>query len=419
MAAAIAAVGAVGLPSASTAQERWPAQVVQVLGQGLVSEPPFVAQQTPRSRPGRDERVQPILTPPGDQTLRARSAFELSVNGYMEQYLGYSRQENEAVVGRRIRTDVKSDTEIYFNGRLALSEALTVGFRVELAGTTIPDRQIDQSFLFLQTPVGQLQLGSTSNAANKMQVSAPDVGIGINDYGDQATWIVNPTGSADDFGEGPLGSTYLTLFDRKSEKISYYTPRLAGVQLGVSYIPNSGRRSQLVPDPALGYHDGVAVGANLARKLADVDLLLAGGFLTWRPPSGSANPRPLAFSLGAKLSYQGFSVGGSFSRVTDGRGEQGLSTSRAIDGTGFDVGLAYARGPAAASLSWYHGRNRGELGIAGNDAHDTVMLSVRYELTHGVQFKTSLFRAKFTGEQPGSVDDNAGWGLVSGMVLYF
>ena len=73
----------------------------------------------------------------------------------------------------------------------------------------------------------------------KMHYAPSEFGIGINS-GDQGGWTLSGTSiSTSGTFRSPFGSTYVEP-DRAndSEKITYYTPRFAGFQLGASYSPD-------------------------------------------------------------------------------------------------------------------------------------------------------------------------------------
>src|SRR3546814_18843321 len=116
-----------------------------------------------------------------------------------------------------------------------------------------------------------------------MHYAAPDVGFGLNDS-DIADWVINPSGGDAD---SAFESTYLYIGDDKATKITYFTPRLAGFQLGASFVPEYERDNN---DLAAGdiYKNGFAFGANFVETFGEFDIALAAGYVRAEQPAGSA-----------------------------------------------------------------------------------------------------------------------------------
>ena len=79
---------------------------------------------------------------------------------------------------------------------------------------------------------GEVVLGAEDPAVSLMHYGNQDVGVGLN-CGDVGAWIDGVAGCS----TGGLGTAGWGTGDRK--QISYFSPRLAGVQFGATYIPNS------------------------------------------------------------------------------------------------------------------------------------------------------------------------------------
>ena len=212
----------------------------------------------------------------GAAGAQAEEPIKLGVSGYMEQFFGYADNDTD-----QDHFDQKSDTEIEFGGETTLDNGITFGAAVVLNGNTDDEEQIAESFAYVEGSFGRGEIGSRDNAAAIMQYSAPDVGIGVND-GDVSDWIENTTSSDAD---SAFESTFLFLGEDKANKITYFTPRFSGVQVGVSYIPEFERDNNAQPAEDL-YENGFALGVNFVETLGEVDVALAAGFLTASAPNG-------------------------------------------------------------------------------------------------------------------------------------
>jgi hypothetical protein len=339
----------------------------------------------------------------------AADRLQVAVGGEFTQYFGYADNDNVGG-GDFTGLDVKSDGTVVFGGDFTLDTGLQVGVEVGLKSETAQGEQIDGSHLWLEQGFGRLEIGSRDSAAALMQYSAPDVGFGVNDS-DISDWIVNPSGGD---GDSAFQSTYLYLGEDQATKISYFTPRFEGFQLGVSYIPEFERDVNDQPAGDL-YRNGVAVGVNYVQTLGEVEVALAAGYLRADKPDGSTGIDDAeGYSVGGNIGYAGFTFGASYAD-TKGNGSAGTDPAVSFDGRGYDVGVAYAFDAFQVSLSYYNGKVA-DSAAAGDSKHETVMVSGSYEVGPGVSLLASVFRSRF---QADSGTDNDGWAAVTGITLSF
>jgi predicted porin len=372
---------------------------------------------------------------------------KVTVGGYFGEFVTYVDQDDFASIagagreGELNQLTEWSDKEIHFNGRTVLDNGMTVGFRLELEGNTESD-QIDETFMFLEGRFGRLELGSTNNAHYKMAYKAPDAHSRgwASSEGNIANVVFNPTGSP--FFDSVLNTTVTRFRDNDSEKISYYTPRFEGFQLGASYIPNSSQDNNGTPEFAsTAYSRGWAVAANFVRSFGAFDVAAYGGYMTWQGPDtgvGTSAPDPDHYSFGLQVGFAGFRVGGSYGKLNDGRtGAAGTAAASAAgtgafrsEGRAFDAGIMYSFGPAAISLNYFDGENDDNAVTATTDAEDkfsAVALSGRYSIGPGVTLEASIFHAKLegntsTGGATSNVEtgrDNKATGVLAGILLVF
>jgi|GEM_PF-739587 len=340
----------------------------------------------------------------------AAERLSIGVGGEYTQYFGFA--DNETDTGDFTGFDAKADGVLTFGGETTLDNGISFGVDVGLKTESAGDDQIDGTIMYIEAEAGRLEIGQTDSVAAVMHYSAPDVGFGINDS-DLSDWVVNPSGGDAD---SAFQSTYLYLGEDQATKVNYFTPRFAGIQLGVSYIPEFERDSNAQPAGDT-YRDGFALGANFVQEFGDGEVAIAAGYLFAEKPDGvgTAGSDAEGFSLGANLTYAGFTVGGSFA-TTDGNPGGGTDTATSFDGDGFDIGVAYAFGDASVSLSYYQGSVEDSVATAGDSEHATVMLSGAYDLGPGVTVLGSIFRSEFEAD---GGDDNEGWAALTGVTLEF
>lgn len=314
----------------------------------------------------------------------AASEFEMKVGGYFEAYAAYASSDVKTAPNVDVDgIDAKRDAEIHFKPSITLDNGIKIGADIQLesaAGLGTSD-VIDEAFLFVRGSFGELLIGSENSAGYKMSYGAPDVTF-VNVNSGSLTAFVPFSGAiggvnvGDDVFRGTLGSTFIEN-DRNNDadRFTYFTPRFAGVQVGVSYARDGAQDSNAQQDI-----DGVALanifdfGANYVNSFGGVDIAVSGRYGV---ALGDASDDPEIFGAGINLGFAGVTVGGSFAEQNNAGTE---------DGTAFDVGVSYETGPWGVSFTYFHGENvDDEFGGTGPDETlDQFLLGVTYKLAKGV-----------------------------------
>ncbi|MEM0988919.1 MAG: porin [Pseudomonadota bacterium] len=310
--------------------------------------------------------------------------WDVRVGGYMEQHVVYG--SSDSPTGTDFDgVDVQSDTEIFFLPSITLDNGIKIGANIQLEGNTGGD-QIDESYLFIRGSFGEVNLGSENSAGYKMGYSAPDVSFyGLNSG---STTAIIPSNTGAGFFRATLGSTFLeNAANNDAQRITYYSPRFAGFQVGVSYARDAGQDNSARADcDAAGTTcDYFDIGANYVNSFGGFDVAVSGryGIATTAGP-GATDPE--VFGFGLNLGFGGFTIGGSW-------GEQ--NGTAANDGTAYDVGVSYETGPWGVSFTYFRGENHDNtnplaLNAAGtasanDETFDQFMLAVDYKLAKGVR----------------------------------
>jgi hypothetical protein len=168
-------------------------------------------------------------------------------------------------------------------------------------------------------------------------------------------------------------------------KISYYTPRFTGFQAGVSYAPSldrgqntlrvntvagSGLIVQDIWEGALNYQNQFdQVGVSVAAT-GEIGKTSGNNFAT-----GLQNQALQAWNAGAKLSYMGFSLAGSYGDWSDSFNASGTKADY------WTVGGAYETGPLGASVTYLSSEDKR---LNANDKFQDVSVGVDYKLAPGL-----------------------------------
>ena len=302
---------------------------------------------------------------------------------------------------------------ISFSGNSTFDNGLQVGATFDLKAEATPGGgQFEDSYVWMEFADFRVQLGARNSAANVMHYQSPTPSMFGWGHESPVFTFTTPGGNA------TLGypSTYLTT-SGDAEKITVFTPRFSGFQLGVSYTAENcqnanaacaglfglGSIGSTFSNATAGQSDTIwDIGANYVGGFDEVDIALSFGYTHGEPEVGStvvgvAGSDDLeAFSLGGQLAYQGFTFGAAYRQSNDG-GFTGMGIAGDFDRTNWSVGLRYATGPWGVGVQYVEMDVEAGVG-AGEDELAAFELGGTYDIGPGVQFAF--------GYQNTSLDDN-------------
>ena len=304
----------------------------------------------------------------------AADKMSVSVGGYMEQWIGMSDVDGSATQEGAV--DVQSDSEIHFKGSLEADNGLTFTVDVQLEGNNgglqgggTAVNVIDESFLKITGDFGDVRIGSEDPVISLMHYGLQDVGIGLI-AGDTQSWLAH----------SHYLNTYVSFTDDQS--IVYFTPRMEGVQLGVSYTPDSGALQAENHEALNNDTDLVAVAMNYQGGIGDSTVAFSVGHMV-SATNDSNNDDATATNVGLQVGMGSFGFSVAYADEDDG-----MEADTANDIETMSVGAKYSDGPLAVSIG-YAGADRGDGGETS-----AVMLSASYALAPGVEWRSSVFSAE-------------------------
>ena len=371
----------------------------------------------------------------------AANTVKLGVHGYMEQLVGviFDRADGEAssaAASSATSFDQHTESEIHFKGSGKLDNGITIIADVQLEVAGSPGNVIDEQYLIVRGSFGQLTLGSEDNAAHLMTIGYQGswpTGAGQNLTFDRADWI-NLDKSGIPGGarfDGTLNDVRLRSLDNDSSKVSYFTPRFSGFQVGMSYIPNF-TQSTSVGGEAVAtkstYHEGIAVGANYNGKFDKIGVGVAFGYLMAESAGVNAATATTydntgdmkVYGGGIRIDFGGFRVAAGFKHNED----VFSSTTRSLSGTMYDIGARYRQGPNMVSIGYLTGEMDAEKGglDTGDEEEEGLMLSYARILGAGVKWHANLMWADYKNDLAATAaapNANDGWAATTGLRLSF
>jgi hypothetical protein len=300
------------------------------------------------------------------------------------------------------------ESEIYFSGKTTLDNGIKFGVMVQLEGETSGD-QIDNTYIWSESSFGRVEFGETWGPSLLMSYGTIGDKIdGHGDFGSHGTQPV-PNGLGINSYGGGAG-----ILQTPEQKIAYYTPRMAGFQVGVSYIPENnvanGSTTNTTGNGLNSERDGLIgselfdVGANYIGKFGGVDVAVFGSYFTSETEKavavGSVAGEDVdGFSVGGQVGFAGFRVGGRYTDIEDLLGAQPTTSATSGDRTNWRIGVEYGQGPWSVGATYQEAT--GDIGgVNRDDQTEFVSVGGAYNLGPGIKL--------FAGVQLFDFEDSSG-----------
>ncbi|MBG51163.1 MAG: porin [Alphaproteobacteria bacterium] len=275
---------------------------------------------------------------------------------------------------------------------------LQIGDDENNALNTGDDATFSEAYAYLEGGFGRMELGATDGAAFKMHYSSPWFVPGNGVDSPNIYNIQNLAGSI-----SSRTATY-SLLAEDDNKISYFTPRLAGFQLGASFTPDTAN------DPvANGFgvtrtnsstEDVFEIAANYAGELGGVSVGADVFYVTGEAALAGADD-PEEVGAGLSLGFAGFTLGGAYTSVENVvAGTQSTVTvaSRGNETDTWTVGLAYGTGPWTVGVAYLESEAENNLG-ADIGSNSFLQVGGGYSLGAGVDLGLDV---QFIEDQAGA-----------------
>jgi outer membrane protein OmpU len=345
---------------------------------------------------------------------------ELKIGGYFDAAYSFVDQDDglapASTLGARRDHDLFTEKEVHFKGSMTLDNGLQVGISYEIEMADCADI-VDESYLWFSSQFGRLEIGETDGVAKKMgysqPVAIPEFGHHDRDFQDWNSPALVPSATA-------LLNTVVEAMGSDVEKINFFTPRIAGVQLGVSYAPRLCKEGNVAPTSAAAvagscggvfkgqapegasvavggigtqtgdaYQDNWGIAANFVQKFGGLDVAVyagwEGGTLENSAGFTSLDDRE-TWGFGASLSMMGITVGGAYrddnlGNLRNNRAT-GADTGLQSDLKSWNIGARYVMGPWGVGFEY--GQARVDDGPGTEDEVDQLSIGATYTLGPGV-----------------------------------
>lgn len=359
---------------------------------------------------------------------------KITVGGFIDWQAGVMSDDADA--NQRSQAFF-NDTEINFNVDGKADNGLGYGAVIVLEADVTNDADLQgtnaaKTFIYLDGSWGRVELGSNVGASGAMEVDAATIARATGGVdGDWYRYANNRGGlnyiATPDLplAYGAHAGGYGNEAQENTNKVTYYSPKWNGLQLGLSYAPNDADSGQTInrtngSTPATAR----ALGAGLTR----VEDVIYGGLsyeTAWDQvgialaataergdAERSAYEDLFAWNVGANVTYMGFSFAGSYGDWGD---SMTLKTSNLDDSDYYTLGAAYEFGPYGVSVT-YLDSSYDVAGTVEND-FDVLSIGADYKLAPGLTPYAEV--SFYEGDAAGTASDNDGHVFLLGTQLNF
>ncbi|MFN4353927.1 porin [Parvibaculum sp.] len=249
------------------------------------------------------------------------------------------------------------------------------------------DARFRELFAYLEGGFGRFEIGGTDGAAFKMHYTSP--------------WFVPGNGvdspnilNVNDTSYYGFRHSTFSLMAADANKVTYFTPRFAGFQLGLSFTPETTYNGPTanglgVVTNNTSIEDVFEVALNYAGSFGGVDLGLSGFYVTGDSPI-AASSSPEEWGFGANVGFGGFTIGGAWYQSEDlGFGVSvPLPATLGVEQEVWTLGVSYATGPWTVGLAYLQNENSAAGGFS--EEAKTWQAGGGYNLGSGVDIGLDL-----------------------------
>jgi len=334
--------------------------------------------------------------------------------------VGENDEAFDTANGERIGFDQHTDGEIHFVGSVTLDNGIKIKTNVQLeansAAVDSGNDDIDEHWMRISGSFGELRLGSMDDAAMAMTtgyLGTWGTAVGILPAFDIGDLVTNP---------GTVATSTVGRVDSTSdgENITYFTPRTAGFQVGVSFIPSTNEDNNDEREPnANGDTDGYSIGVNYVTKFEGASIAAAFGYGTNKESTAGVSD-PEVYGMGISVSSGPFKVVASYVDRDDQTNAAGVTQTAGQET--IEIGAKYTMGANALSIGYQTAEAKASTGSAfDGDEHVATVVSYSRTLGPGVKFILSGVYADFDDGliTAASSNSNQGTGLMSGLAIRF
>lgn len=324
-------------------------------------------------------------------SVGSKDAMSVTLGGELRFNTGFVDQDVSAGRGRGYGFSV-DESEIKISAKNTADNGLEYGVSIELNAAASDNSAADEAYAYINSDWGRIEMGDQDDASDRMAVHAYDILVGRQ----------GADGDADDYIQFGTATISAPGFDSTSDdtKLTYFSPRIAGFQVGASLTPDSGVTSGtggLTDTDNDGDFENVfGLGANWKGKFDEVEILVGvvGEFGDSETASGADTEGEIeSVGVGANVTFAGFGFGAFYADLAEKGISQANRTAGRDAGSYYDLGVSYSTGPWGISLGYFSSTVSNVTGRADSDV-ELISLDVAYDVAPGWELTGSLHLAE-------------------------
>jgi hypothetical protein len=328
----------------------------------------------------------------------AMAQVDVTVGGHTKNYVGWMEQDVTTGSANEERNfDMLRESELHFNAEGTADNGLTYGFHVETEVDGADSFAVEESYLYLSSNLGRVNLGSEDGANYLLQVAAPsaDANIdGLRQYIQPVNYGLTTLGAG--FATG--GIDYDNDATAQDEKITYLSPNWSGFQFGLSYTPDVASNGAESVNGAglLGFadddtEDNLGSGYDAAIRYEgtfnNIGFALGAGYThidIEKDAVGNNSDDLQEWNVGADFDIGAFGFGAVWTEAQDG------ATTNGNESETFVLGADYTTGPFQFGASYFNNDLDVAGGAAGDVETERYTGGVIYTVTQGLTLRGSI-----------------------------
>ena len=352
-----------------------------------------------------------LLAGPAVAGSAETGTLDLTIGGSFDFQVGIGdddRADSDASKVNNRGYDFVTDTEIHFTFQGTADNGLSYGARVELEVDTNADGgNSDEVNGFLFGDFGRIEMGDQDGAEDRMIYDAGRTQSGVGGIdGDVDRWFKTTADS----------KSFPDITDTSdATKITYFSPRFSGFQVGASFTPDTGSGGTNVANDDDGaFEEHIGLGANFVETFNGVDVAVGAvagfGDAEEFTRSGSDPGDDIEnYAIGLNIGYAGFTFGGSYGHDGD--------TGTLDDSWFFNVGAGYSQGPWSVSVGYLYSEAERDSDSVDSDFRN-IAVSGGYTVAPGLYAYADLLFPDSDHDDP-TISDNDATILLLGTVVSF
>jgi len=399
-----------------------------------------------------------------------------ALNGFSD----FSAASKNQAVGFNDDENFGNDSQFFFKTGFMTESRAKYGALVKAEFNYKSDGQnenpnLDQAYLFSENSFGKFELGNYQAVNQKMKIGPAKFARGAGGINGKYLENVNLPASTSSsanikkpqfilLAQSPVGhgGYAKNSYDRNfralkddsfdgvedATKLSYYTPRIEGLQFGVSYAPDS--RSNGITSVKYFKMEDITIsnilsfGANYSQDFDNLGVEISataekGRVKNISSTSGVQRSNLAAYDFAMTLSYFGFNLGASYgswgnslqakngiyscdynSAATIASQNCAGSSNKFNNPHYYTAGISYVFGPMGASITGIKSRFQ-------NNNYDAASLDLDYKLSKDLMPYFEVTKFAFKSNRPNASDltnqniikDSQGYVLLTGILISF